>query len=137
MKKLNISEFIILIAISLMIIAISGKIIMSYPFLIVDKNNLKIIEQEGWVRYVKTTGKYTGQTLWFSEGGNKNQIKLVCIEEDSNYVSSQSCNLSNELLKEMPHNKNYTKWTKAKVKISHINIPILSSVFKEAILIEK
>ncbi len=113
-----------------------GKIIMNFPFLILDKNNLHIVEKNGWVRYVKTTGKYAGQTLWFSEGKNKEQIILVCMEKNSNYVSSNNCKLSLDLSKEVSDNKNHTKWTEAKIKISYVNIPILSLIFKQAILIE-
>ncbi len=136
-KKLTVAEYIILFAVSLMVLAIAGKVLMSYPLLIVDRNNLVITEKEGWVRYVKTTGKYAGQTLWFSEGEKNDQIILVCMNEDSNYVSSSTCKLSQELLKEMPQHKNYTSWTKANVRIARIDVPILSSIYKHAILIEK
>lgn len=137
MKKLTFPELIVLLAISLMLVSISGKILMNYPFLILDKNNLNFIEKDGWVRYVKTTGKYSGETLWFSEGENKEQIKLVCIEKGSNYVSSNNCKLSSELAKEITSNKNYTKWKSAKVTIAEINIPVVNLIFNQAILIEK
>ncbi len=136
-KKLTIPEYIVLFAITLMVVTIMGKILMSYPLLIVDRNNLVITEKEGWVRYVKTTGKYASQTLWFSEGEKSEQIILVCMNEDSNYVSSSSCKLSTELLKEMPKERNYTSWKSASVKIAHIDIPILNAIYKHAILIEK
>ncbi len=110
---------------------------MSYPFLILDKNNMQSVEKTGWVRYVKITGKYAGQDLWFSEGDKKEQIKLVCVQNDSNYVSSSNCNLKSLLEKKTPSNRSYTDWEKRTVSISYIDIPIVSLIFKQAILIEK
>ena len=136
-NKLTFGEYFIVVVILLMVFSICGKILMSYPFVLINKDHLMFSEKEGWVRYVKTTGKYSSQTLWFSEGEKSKQIMLVCASENSNYVSSSDCKLSQELLKEMPKEKNYTTWTKATVKIANLDIPILNYVYKHAFLLVK
>ncbi len=87
-NKLTVGEYIVLFVISLMVLSIFGKILMNYPFILINKDNLVFTEKEGWVRYVKTTGKYSAQTLWFSEGEKSEQIMLVCGSDDSNYEYS-------------------------------------------------
>ncbi len=137
-KKLNTTEFLIIISVVLVILATISKILSNHPLLFISKEDLNYSKYVGYVALTENLNstRQSYNRIEFKYDNNQKTAYIVCPNSDFSDASYKNCPTTKDLRELKTKNPNIF-WYPVKIESMPINIPIIDFIVPDNMLTKK